>query len=343
MKTAEKILLLFVISLFFSSCSIIQPGNTNDTLSAEPTGSENSVNPAGTENSLNPAGPENVISPFVMFERIKKSDGNIIDSIQVDSILKAYDIYDKIAEKVAGNDFSESEYSDAEISGFSIGSKKTAILLLRKGHLYIYVIFSNEKDKWKADGFACHNERFEPVHRFENSSDGEKYWLVIKHESNHGTGLQIFNETWYNPDGSIAAQYPVEGSTEFFPQNIEPAAYAYFTAFADYDGKDTISISYSVNFEYSYKDSFTNHSHVYKFKSDYSPVIREYWKYDLQTQQLDFVSCSPDLPESFSTLEREASPAFGILQGYIDFYRTRLGNRKITTLEDWESFIGQNE
>ena len=44
-----------------------------------------------------------------MFERIKKSDGNIIDSIQVDSILKAYDIYDKIAES-SRKWLSESEY-----------------------------------------------------------------------------------------------------------------------------------------------------------------------------------------------------------------------------------------
>ena len=163
---------------------------------------------------------------------------------------------------------------------------------------------------------------------------GYKTWVKPRY------GITDFNETWYNPDNP-QAQYPVEGSTEFFPKILNPV-YAYFTALQTMTGK--IQYPYLLGeFWIQLKDSFTNHSHVYKFKSDYSPVIREYWKYDLQTQQLDFVSCSPDLPESFSTLEREASPAFGILQGYIDFYRTRLGNRKITTLEDWESFIGQNE
>jgi len=321
MKTVKKALLLFAISVLLTSCGIIQPGKSSDT--AE--------------------GSENALSPFAVFESIKKSEGVAIDSSQVDNILKSYDIYDKIAEKAASDEFIKADYSDAAISGFSVGSKKAAILLLRKGHFYIYVMFSKEVDKWNADGFACHKERFEPEYRVESSDDGEKYWLVIKHESNHGTGLQIYDEIWYNPDGSIAVQYPAEGSTEFFPQNIEPAAYASFKAFADYDGKNTISISYSLNFEYSYKESFKNPGYAYKFKSDYSPAIREYWKYDMQTNQLVFVSCSPDLPESFSAMKHEASPDFGILEGYIDFYRTKLGNRKITTLEEWESFIGQNK
>ena len=325
METINKVLSFIVIAVFLTSCSLTQPGSSSDT-------------PLTTQ-----AGAKSVLSPFALFESIKKSEGIAFDRSQVDNVLKSYDIYDKIAEEIAETEFIESDYSDVAISGFSFGNKKVAIMLLRKGHLYIYIMFSNGEDKWKFDGFAYHNERFEPEYRVENSGDGEKYWLVVRHESNHGTGLQIHDEIWYNPDGSVAAQYPVEGSSEFFPQNIEPAAYANFTAYADYDGKSTISISYSVNFEYGYKESFNNRSYAYKFKSDYSPAIREYWNYDLQTQQLNFVSCSPDLHEGFSTLEHEVSPAFGMLQGYIDFYRIKLGDRKITTLGEWESFIGQNE
>jgi len=56
------------------------------------------------------------------------------------------------------------------------------------------------------------------------------YWLVVRHEANHGTGLYIYDEIWYNPDGSVAAEYPLEGSVLFFPQNIDPEAYAHFPA-----------------------------------------------------------------------------------------------------------------
>lgn len=335
MNTCKKILALIAIAAHLCSCSNIQAGNPNGT---------SAVNPKGPENSSNLSGPENDVSPFTMFENLKETDGNIIDGSEVDNILKAYGIHDKIAEKLAGTEFAGSDYTGASISGFAIGSKKAAIMLLRKGHLHIYIMFSKrEEDKWNADGFACHNERFEPEYRIEHSDEGEKYWLVIRHESNHGTGLQIFDETWYNPDGSVAAQYPAEGSVEFFPQNIEPAAYANFSAFADYDGKSTITVSYSVNFEYGYKESYKNHSYAYRFKSSYSPAIREYWKYDMQAQQFSFVSCSPDLPENFGAVKHESSPDLGILVGYIDFYRYKLGNGKITTLEEWESFIGQIE
>jgi len=332
MKTYKALLVLIAIALLLSSCGNILAGNPDGT---------SEVNPEGPENKSSLSEPENDVSPFAMFENLKVTDGNIIDSSEADNILKAYGIYDKIAEKLEGTEFIGSDYTDAEVSGFSIGSKKTAIMLLRKGHLHIYVMFSKWEDEWKADGFAYQNERFEPEYRIEHSVEEEKYWLVIRHESNHGTGLQIFEEIWYNPDGSVAAQYPVEGSSEFFPQNIEPTAYAYFTAFADYDGKNTITISYSVNFEYGYKESFKNQSYAYKFKSSYSPAIREYWKYDLQTQQFSFASCSPDLPGSFSTMKHESSPALGILQGYIDFYGTELGDGRIATLEEWESFMGQ--
>jgi hypothetical protein len=39
-------------------------------------------------------------------------------------------------------------------------------------------------------------------------------------------------------------------------------------------------------------------------------------------------------------MKHVASADYGILQGYIDFYKTRLGDKKITTLEEWENFVG---
>jgi hypothetical protein len=200
-------------------------------------------------------------------------------------------------------------------------------------------MFSNSGDKWIVNGFAYQNERGEPEYRVVQSSDGKRYWLVVKHESNHGTGLYIYDEIWYNPDGSVAAEYPLEGSTLFFPQMIEPAANTYFSTSANYDGDSTISLSYSVSFVYSYKDSFQTPGYVYKFQSEYCPVLRENWEYDLKTQQLKFVSCDPAIPESFSTMKHVVSADYGILQGYIDFYRTRLWDKKITTLAEWEKFM----
>jgi len=53
------------------------------------------------------------------------------------------------------------------------------------------VMFSNDKGKWTADGFAFLNEREMPDYRIEKSDDGMRYWLVVRHEANHGTGLYI--------------------------------------------------------------------------------------------------------------------------------------------------------
>lgn len=321
MKIIRELLLLMILTSILTSCNTSSTNHPSNYLL------ETSVK------SLE------VLSPFTQFETLKIGEVGI-NGEQVDNILRSYCIYDEILAKITKKVYNDSSYCDVKINGFYIGNKKVAVLLIDKGHLSIYVMFSNSGDKWIVNGFAYQNEKGEPEYRVEQSSDGTRYWLVVKHEANHGTGLYIYDEIWYNPDGSVAAEYPLEGSTLFFPQIIEPAANTYFSTSAYYDGDSTISLSYSVSFEYGYKDSFQNTGYVFKFQSEYCPVIREYWEYDLVTHQLKFVSCDPALPESFSTMKHEASADYGILQGYIDFYRTRLGDKKITTLAEWERFIG---
>lgn len=320
MKIIRELLLLSFFAFTFASCNPISSSNP-------------SSSPALTSVRLNED-----LSPFTQFENLKRVEMGI-DSEQVDNLLKAYGIYDGILAKVPKEAYNNSICRDVGISGFSIGDKKVAILLINKGHLYIYVMFSNSNDKWSVDGFAYQNEREKPEYRVEQSADGTRYWLVIKHEANHGTGLYIYNEIWYNPDGSTAAEYPIEGSALFFPQIVEPDANTYFSTSVYYDGDSKISLSYSISFVYSNKDSFHDYG-FYRSQSEYSPVIFDNWEYDLNTQKLQFVSCNPDLSESYSTMEHVESAEYGILQGYIDFYRIRLGDKKITTLKEWEKFIG---
>jgi len=280
------------------------------------------------------------ISPFIQFLNIRRGEMGI-DSQELDSILKSYGIYDKLVAKVGKEDYNYSICRDVRIEGFSIGDGKAAVLLLDKAPLYVYVMFSNDKGKWTADGVAYLKEKERPEYRIEKSDDGTRYWLVVRHEANHGTGLYIYDEIWYNPDGSIAAEYPVEGGVLFFPQSIDPEAYAYFSGSVYYDGDSMISISYKVSFVYGDRDSYQDSGfYFYRFHSKFSPVIRDYWEYDLKTRQFKFASSLPDLPESFSTIVHAESEENGILQGYIDFYRARLGDKKVTTLEEWEKFMG---
>lgn len=312
MKAIKKLILLLPFILIFASCNIIP-----------------------LENSL--VETSTVPSPFSQFEYLEKTTEIGIDSEQVDNILKTFNVYEEVMEEVIESGNAEAHYSDVSISGFNIGNKKVAVLLLEKGHLYIYVIFSNCYDTWTTEGFVCLNERFKPEYRIEQSSDGTRYWLVAKCETNHGTGLQIFNEIWYNPDGTVAADFPIEGYTAFFPQMIKPAANAKFSASADYDGNSKISLSYAISFLYHYEGEFD----LDKYICEYSPVIREYWEYNLKTRQLEFITSDPALSESFKMLNPEMSAEFGVLEGYIDFYGIHLSDT-ITTLEDWEKFIGQN-
>lgn len=314
---AIKIFMLFVACVFtFSSC-----------ISAAP---ENAVKL--TED------PSSYPSPFNQFENLENSTEVGIDGEQVDNLLRTYNIYEKVIEKAIETGNAEAHYSDMSISVFSIGSGRVAVLHIVKGHLHIYIMFSRFSDEWMVDGFTCLNERINPEYRIEQSGDGSKYWLVIKYESNHGTGLQIFNEAWYNPDGTIAADYPAEGFIEFFPQVIKPSANAKFSVSANYDGGSNISLYYSISFIYHYEE---NNSQFSRFRCEYNPVIREHWEYNINSQQLDFITSDPALPEGM--VNHDLSADIGILQGYIDYYRTRLGNKAISTLEEWERFIRLNE
>jgi hypothetical protein len=317
MKIIRVLLLLIILAFILTSCNAVSPNHP----------SNSQLQPSVKSNEA--------LSPFTQFENLKKRGETGFNSEQVDNILRSYGIYDRVLAKIPKEDYIE----DVRISGFSIGNKKVAVLLINKGHLYIYVMFSNNNDKWIVDGFTYQNERDKPEYRVEQSSDEMRYWLVVKHEANHGTGLQIYDESWYNPDGSVAGEYPVEGSTLFFPQIIEPGVNTYFSTSAYYYGDSKVSLSYSISFEYFYKDNIQDYG-FYRFQSKYCPVIRENWEYDLKTKQLNFISCDPALPESFSTMKHVATAEYGILQGYINFYRMRLGDKKITSLGEWEKFMG---
>jgi hypothetical protein len=210
--------------------------------------------------------------------------------------------------------------------------------MIKKSHLYIYVMFSGINNKWMVDGFTYQNERFEPEYRVEHSEDETRYWLVVRSEANHGTGLNIEDEFWYNPDGSLAAEYPIEGSTLFFPEHISPGAGANFSSTASYDGDSNISLSYLISFAYNYKNN-SQDSNFYELQSEYRPVVRYNWEYDLKSGQFHYVSCVGDLPDKFSSMKHVSSSEYGILQGFIDFYKASLGEKEITSLEEWEKFV----
>ncbi len=320
MKIIRKLMFLVIITFTLTSCSDISPNHPSNS------------------QVLNSLESNEVLSPFTLFEKLEEKGETGISRDQVDNALRSYGIYDKVLAKVPKEDYINSISLDVRINGFNIGNKKVAVLQVNKGHMYIYIMFSNNGDKWMVNGFVYQSERDKPELRVEKSNDETRYWLVVRHEANHGTGLQIIDEIWYNPDGSIAGEYPAAGSTLFFPQMVEPEANTYFSASPDYDGASKIYLSYSISFEYGYKGNSKDLSR-YSFQSKYSPAIRENWEYDLKTQQLKFIACDPALPQSSSTMKHVASAEYGILQGYIDFYRTRLGDRKISTIEEWEKFM----
>ncbi|OPX43314.1 hypothetical protein CLHUN_28620 [Ruminiclostridium hungatei] len=316
----RELLLLIVITLILTSCNTVPSNNSS------------------ASQFIQPMKQKEVLSPFTQFENLERNEDMVFNSKLLDDILKSYGIYDRLLEKVPKEDYIDSLCSDIKINGFSIENKKVAVLQIIKGHLYIYIMFSNSDDKWMVDGFAYQKEREKPEYRVEKSSDQAKYWLVIRHEANHGSGLQLFDEIWYNPDGSVAGEYPVEGSALFFPEMVVPEANAYFSASVDYDGDSSIYLSYSISFEYTYKSNAKD-SGLYGLQSKFRPAVRDNWEYDLKTRQLKFLSCDTGLPQGFSRMEHLASDDFGILQGYIDFYRTRLGDKKVATLGEWEKFI----
>lgn len=289
----------------------------------------------GTQTNSSAASDE-VLSPFTQFAKLKKVDAGF-DSDQVNNILRSYGVYDELHSKIS--DYNGPVCTDIRVNEVNIGNKSAAVLLIKKNHLHIYIMFSYGNGKWAVDGFTYQSERFEPAYRIEKADDGTRYWLVVEHEANQGTGIHIDDEIWYNPDGTVAAEYPKEGYDLFFPQQIEPEAAAYFSTSASYDGDSIIYLSYSIRFVY-YKDNFKDESNYYESSSEFRPLIRYDWEYDLKSQQFKCVSGNSALPAGFHMMKHETSPEYGILQGFIDIYKERLGDKKIITLEEWEKFIG---
>ena len=276
------------------------------------------------------------LSPLDQFESVQ-SDGMWVERESVENILKTYGLYDKI---MSLNKNEEPLYSDVKILGEIVGDKKVAVLLIQRGHQYIYVMFSKTDDQWCADGIVSQSERFEPEYRIEKTIDGMKYWLVVKDEVNHGTGISIYDEIWYNPEGSIAAEYPLEGYSLFFPEQMAPSVTeASFIAYPYFDGDSKIHLDYSVSFTYDYESNSDKTGFSNVFHSEYNPSIRDYWTYNLAAKKLNFESSNPALSERLSEIEHRVSSEYGIMQGYIDFYDSRLGDKKITSLEEWEQFI----
>lgn len=273
-------------------------------------------------------------SPFLQFESWESDEtGLFTDGNQIRDTLKPYGLLEKISAEIYADysdDFEVFGACTAKIDGFTIGSKKAALLLIQQGHLHIYIMFSNNGEVWVADGFAYQSERYEPQYRIEKSGDGARYWLVLKHESNHGSGLQLFDEIWHNPDGSIAAQYPLSGSSAFLPVNIADA-WGEYSSDPYFDGESTIIVDYTIKFYYNYK---------HKFQSAYLLVIRERWNYDLNKSQFSLVESSSELPENFDTIYDGISmDDYGILGRYIEFYEEEVGEKNVSSIGDWEKLM----
>lgn len=268
------------------------------------------------------------LSPFEQFAEWNYDEtGMYIDGKQISETLAQYGLLDEIKSGL-DDELKDFGTCTAEISGFNTRDKKVALLVIKQGHFQIYILFSNNGGGWNADGYTFLNERFDAGYRMEISNNGE-YWLVLNHESNRGLGLTLTDEVWINPDGSVAAQYPLSGWVYFFPESTNQA-WAEFSTTPYYDKDSIIVLNYRITFHFTYKD---------KFQSVYSPVILENWVYDLDKAELVFTGSDPELPDEISSKAGNISSDYGIIGKYIDYYKPRFNDKPVSTLEDWEMLM----
>ena len=275
-------------------------------------------------------------SPFSQFENFMSDEtGLYTDGTCIKSLLNTYGILDQLSIEI----FNESSYDfklcTTKMDSFMVGKKKVALFFIKQGHLHIYVMFSMTNKTWGSDGFVYQNELNEPQYRIEKSNDVEKYWLVLKHNVNHGLGLQLYDEVWYNPDGSIAAQYPLSGSITCFQLNMNNSIWAEYSSSPYFDGECTITMAYFIQFHYSYRKGFI---------STYLPVIREYWAYYIDKYKFEMIESDPSLPENFNITYYDATLEgdYSILGRYFNFYKRQLAYKNISSLAEWEEFIKIN-
>lgn len=270
------------------------------------------------------------LSPFAQYESWDSDESGLyIEGKQVSNTLERYGILKDLIEEINDVELTDFNACTAVINGYALKDKKIALLRIEQGHLQIYIMFSSSGDIWKADGYTYQRERFETAYRIERSSDGLAYWLVLQNEKNHGTGLSLMDEVWINPDGSIAARYPLSGWSYFLPDSLNNA-WAEYSSTPYYDGDHTITLDYSIAFHLKYNDNF---------QSVYAPVVREYWTYNLQKSEFTFMNSEPELPDELNRASYDRPDDYGILARYFEYYKSHLPDKTVLSLEDWEALM----
>jgi len=241
---------------------------------------------------------------------------------------KAPDIYNKTFWSVAGL----ASIDKLKRVDCSLKDKRVAVIIFQEGyHIQDYLMYEKPVGgAWSLTGMATQNDRYLndygwcDYHIIVDDS-GYNYWLEITTEVGHGTGLSIYNQIWYNPDGTEALQYEANGYTLLFCQQDED------------DHWYSADMSYKSNFNLisDNNDTFVNVSYDESFDYPVSLIVPVYRAFDYAMYRWD-----PDLRRFIFVEDKSTLKPVNSTDGMSDWsmlvnkYSYR-GSAMITSLDQW--------
>jgi len=214
---------------------------------------------------------DNITSPDTVFSTLENIYTNKVSSSSFFKNIKTYlsarqpNIYDKSFWSIAYiydlNNLQKYEYV--------LPDKKIVMITFESNNLVRdYIIFKKPNNGiWTLTGMFTQLDRYlngygKCNYHLVTDTNSDNYWLVLETEVKHGSDLSIFNQIWYNPDGSEALQYEANGNALQFSRpdvnGIWYSAGIYFNSvysISEDNSNICINVSYNIYFNYP-SDSF---------------------------------------------------------------------------------------
>ena len=266
-------LILFCILFLFVGCghSVI---NNVDLVSQNTSIPENNMNVQNYDSSDIDTVKTNFSNPDYVYdcldsiyaEHNQAEEGGYCEfPTQLSMIIKAY------FTAKASDIYNQTFWTIAQIDNFrymrridrTLSYKRVAVIIYQGHHNQVYLMYEKPVGGiWTLNGMAAQNDRYINDNGWCDfhiviDDSGEYFWLVLTTEADHGTDLSIFNQIWYNSDGSVALQYQAHGYTLLFCE--QDANDNWYSADMDFSSRFSLStynngiyarIQYDENFGY---------------------------------------------------------------------------------------------
>lgn len=135
--------------------------------------------------------------------------------------------------------------------------------------------------------------------------------------------MQIFDEIWYNTDGSIALQYDISGYCLSFPVQQTTME---FTSSVTVEADNSVGVAYTIDFKYNEQTD------------KISTTEKWLYKWNDQSKKFYFSEEDSQLPWFYSPEPNQRRDDFGILGKYYEFMEIADTSIHVSE-EEWRKMV----